>query len=340
MTSSLRLGGFKVLKDVTLISLVSPEEMGDLPVRLCGAIADEKINLPYVSVINNGRSWGMHIMLDTPNRTRATHIIDKELDSVSTNVSESAILSVFPYRSNPTVVGSLLEVFDREGIDTQSYANSPSAVSAVVKRDLIKKAGNALFDTFDFGVYQTPEDWKLAQKGKEQLYREVVASYQEKKPKVYGLDIREGLEFIHIRLDGDSIGQIGTALRDFSQQGVNLTFISKNPYRLQGAEDLFICLPPSSDYSNAEMMGRMAPQTVIDTIFPVATFSMNGPHFGDRYGIASELLRATKESGIDLLALNCTIASIIGVIPLDQIQPAIRAIQRCFDVPSVTHKEA
>ena len=339
MTSSLRLGGFKVLKDVTLISLVSPEEMGDLPARLCRAIADKKMNLPYVSVIDNGRSWGMHIMVDAATRAPATRLVDQESDSLAASVSESAILSVFPHRSNPTVVGSLLEVFDREGIETQSYANSPSAVSAVVKRDLIRKAGNALFDTFNFGAYRTPEDWKLAQKGKEQLYKEVVASYQEKKPKVYGLEFREGLEFLHIRLDGGGIGQIGTALRELSQLGVNLTFISKNPYRLQGAEDLFFCLPPSSDCPNAEVMGRMAPQVVIDTIFPVATFSMNGPHFGDRYGIVGELLRAIKESGIDLLALNCSIASIIGVVPLDQIQPAIRAIRGCFEVPSVTQKE-
>jgi aspartokinase len=338
MTSSLRLGGFKVMKDVTLISLASPEGMGDLAVRICWAIADKKINLPYVSVIDNGRSWGMHMMLDAVNRTPATQLVDRESSSIATSVSESAILSVFPHRSNPTVVGSLLEVFDREGIDAQSYSNSPSAVSAVVKRELIRKAGNALFDTFDFGSYRTPEDWKLAQKGKEQLYREVVASYQEKKPKVYGLEIREGLEFIHISLDGGGIGQIGTALRELSQLGGNLTLISKNPCRLQGAEDLFLCLPPSSDRPNAEVIGIMAPNAVIDMIFPVATFSMNGPHFGDRYGIVGELLRAFKENGIDLLALNCSIASIIGVVPLDQIQPAIRAIQRCFEVPSIIQK--
>jgi hypothetical protein len=165
-----------------------------------------------------------------------------------------------------------------------------------------------------------------------------VASYQEKKPKVYGLEIREGLEFIHIRLDDGSIGQIGIALRELSQLGVNLTFISKIPCRNQGKEDLFICLPPSSDRPNAEMMSRMAPQVVIDTIFPVATFAMNGPHFGDRYGIVDALLTTIKENDIDLLALNCNIASIIGVVPLDQIQLTIRAIQRCFEVPSITQK--
>ncbi len=66
---------------------------------------------------------------------------------------------------------------------------------------------------------------------------------------------------------------------------------------------------------------------------------MNGPHFGDRYGIVSDLLRSFKKDGVDLLGLNCTIASIIGVVPSPHIQPAIQAIQGCFEVPSVTKKE-
>ena len=62
----------------------------------------------------------------------------------------------------------------------------------------------------------------------------------------------------------------------------------------------------------------------------VGMISIFGPHFGDRYGIASELLHAIEESGVDLLALNCTIASIIGVVPSHQIKSAIQAIQGCF----------
>ena len=81
------------------------------------------------------------------------------------------------------------------------------------------------------------------------------------------------------------------------------------------------------------------PEDVIDSPSPVATFSVNGPHFGDRYGITNELLHALKENHIDLLALNCTIASIIGVVPSNQIEQVIQAIQGCFDVPSITKKE-
>jgi uncharacterized NAD-dependent epimerase/dehydratase family protein len=62
---------------------------------------------------------------------------------------------------------------------------------------------------------------------------------------------------------------------------------------------------------------------------------MNGPHFGDRYGIVRDLLRALETAGIDLLGLSCTIASITGVVPSSQLAKTVEAIQNGFDVPSV-----
>jgi hypothetical protein len=66
---------------------------------------------------------------------------------------------------------------------------------------------------------------------------------------------------------------------------------------------------------------------------------MNGPHFGDRYGIISELLKSLDEVQVELLGLSCSIHTISGVLSADKIHPAIEAIQKCFDVPSVIKKE-
>ena len=66
---------------------------------------------------------------------------------------------------------------------------------------------------------------------------------------------------------------------------------------------------------------------------------MNGPHFGDRYGIVSELLTSLSDRQVHLLALSCTIASISGVVPTRQFEPALKAIQNCFDVPALVKKD-
>ena len=73
-------------------------------------------------------------------------------------------------------------------------------------------------------------------------------------------------------------------------------------------------------------------------VFPVAVFAMNGPHFGDRYGIASELLTTLRDRGIDILGLSCTIASITGIVPSHQLESAIEAIEASFEVPSINKR--
>ena len=65
---------------------------------------------------------------------------------------------------------------------------------------------------------------------------------------------------------------------------------------------------------------------------------MNGPHFGDRYGIAGELLGSLESRGIDLLGLSCTIASITGVVPATDLDPLLAALQDRFEIPAISRK--
>ena len=140
MTPQARLGGFKILKDVARISLDAPIQKKNFPARIFQQIAQAKINLPFISAVNDGRSWGLNIMVDSAQGATTSQIIEQEFGKILTNATESAVLSIFPHKSDPTITGSLLEVFDQEGIDPDGYANSPSAISVVLKRGIVKKA--------------------------------------------------------------------------------------------------------------------------------------------------------------------------------------------------------
>jgi len=334
-----KLGGFKILKDVVRISTCFPDEKELSPARFFRVIAEEKINLPYITCIHDNQSWGLNLMLDATDEEKISDLIEKTFGKIFKISPKSAILSIFPHKKNPEITGSLFETFGQEGIKPDSVANSPSAISVVLKEEELNRASSVLFEPFSFSAYRTPADWKLAQKGKEQLYKEVVASYQEQRPKVYGLEYHEKQELLNIKLNMSDIGQLSVFFKKISSIGLHLTFIITNTLKGERGT-LAFCVPQSENPSNAEILSPLKPEVTIESLSPVSIFSMNGPHFGDRYGIAGELLRAIKEIGIDLLALNCSIASIIGVVPLDQIQPAIRAIQGCFEVPSVTQKDA
>ena len=339
MTAPERLGGFKILKDVVRVSIVSCEGSGPSPSQVCKVVAEGEINLPYFTAVFDGQSWGLNFIVEAQDAGEISRVLADHFGNIFFATPKSAVLSIFPHRKNPEITGKLFEVFDQQGLEPDALANSPSTISVVIKEEILARASDALFEPFSFGAYRTPEDWKLAQKGKERLYKEVVASYQEQRPKVYGLEYYEDQDFIEIRMNRKDMGPLGASFRGFARSGLNLVFISSAPTHEEGKDILAFCLPTSQSQTYGRIVQRIAPEVDIKGVSSVTIFSMNGPHFGDRYGIVSELLTSLSDEQVSLLALSCTIASISGVVPSRQFESALRAIRNCFDVPSLVKKE-
>ncbi len=337
MTAQASLGGFKILKDVVRISVVS-EGVGSSE-EIFRRIAEERINLPYVTLVSEGPFCGLNLVVETVDEAKICRLITEKSGRTFTVAPRSAVLSLFPHKRNPEISARLFEAFEQQSLEPDALANSPSTISVVLKQDLIDSASHALFEPFTFSAYQTPEDWKLAQQGKEKLYKEVVASYQEKKPKVYGLEVYDGQHLVQIKLNSAKITHVGASFRGFARLSMTLTFLATSPSHEEGKRILAFSLPASQSEAYARVIKRIAPQIDFREIPSVIIFSMNGPHFGDRYGIVSELMESLGRRRVDLLALSCTIASISGVVLSGQWEPAMEAIQERFDVPSVTRRE-
>ena len=229
MPALARLGGFKILRDVTRIAFVLSDETRHSPARFFRIIDDEKINLPYVICIRDWKSWGLNMMVDAGDESRVAELAEASFGKKSAIIPKSAVLSIFPHRKDPKITGSLFETFYQEGLKPYSFAMSPAALSVVLREDDLGRASEALFEPFSFSAYRTPADWKLVQRGKEQLYKEVVASYQEQRPKVYGLEYHDGQEFLYLNSNSGNIGQIGAVFKEFAIMGLNLTFLATSP---------------------------------------------------------------------------------------------------------------
>jgi aspartokinase len=333
------LGGFKILKDVVRISILSsPEDKGFL-LDLFSAITREKINLPFLTSVFNDNSWGLNVIVEGPDEERTLRLIQGAFGKIfRVSPTRSAVLSLFPHKNNPAIAGALFETLAEQGVEWEALANSPSAVSVVLEEKLVDMASDALFGPFRFSAYRTPSDWKLAQRGKEKLYKEVVASYQEKRPKVYGLNYRDSQNLFIVEVDRKGTGSFGRALKSAASQGFSLSFLASSPDH-HGKVNIFFCLPKWGQGIYQNPMRELARDIQITRVYSAAMFSMTGPHFGDRYGIASELLNSLNRAGIELTAMTCTMASVRGVVHTHQIESAIQAIKSRFEVPAVTKKD-
>jgi hypothetical protein len=120
-----------------------------------------------------------------------------------------------------------------------------------------------------------------------------------------------------------------------STLNISLSFLITLPSRTLSQGSLLFCLPQSKKEQYHEIIAGF-PDIIVNSSFgPVSYFTMNGPHFGDRYGIASELLKAFRKKSIKLIGLSCSVASISGIVPSSQIEKCTETIQGCFEVPSL-----
>lgn len=333
-----RLGGFKTMNDVVRISAVYDNSVDFAPWQIINLFSQERINLVYLSYINNQQLWDLTLVVNSQDEQASGAILKSPPGKLFYDSAESVILSIFPHRKKPEIPGSLLEIFGREGIEIEALTNSPSAISVILDKSFLNKASQALFEPFTFSSYRTPTDWKLAQKGKEELYKEVVASYQEKRPKVYGLEYHEEQEFIRLGVNSDLTEKLGKAFMEYANFNLNLAFLSMTPQDENRGGLAAFCFPCHESPSSTEILEKSGLKDDISVTNPVTVFSMNGPHFGDRYGIASEIMESFHEGNIDLLGLSCTIASITGVIPSQEFEKALDCIQSRFDVPNIIRK--
>jgi aspartokinase len=338
--ASNRLGGFKVLKGLTGFSVIYALE-GHRPVApLYRQLSEKRINLPFLVLENQGGSGGLQMVVETPDAlqtSRTLGVISVQANHAS---GKKAILSLFPHRNDPHIAGALMQALGKNGISFDGLAHSQSAISVVLDESALNRAASALFEPFRFGAYRTPADWKLAQEGKEELLKEVVATYQEQRPKVYCLEWRDRLTLLQVMFQSSYGGAVGLIFEGLAELGFGLTFLITSPPRAEGEARMLFCVHQAFEHHVISLTERWLPDAVTVETPSVALFSMNGPHFGDRYGLVDELLTAFDLAGVDLLAMSCSIASMAGVVPSGQIQRATDAIRNRFEVPSVIHKDS
>ncbi len=338
MVTPQRLGGFKVLKNLCRFSIFEPDNSSYNGLGFFHLLAGKYINLSFITFAVNGGFFGTHILLDKDNRDKVFALAHERFTSNIVSEGEDVILSLFPHKRDLNVPKKLFGIFSAENIKPTAFASSPSTISVVIRQEMLDRMTSALFGPFVFGPYRSPSDWKLAQRGKEKLYKEVVASYQEKRPKTYGIELEPVTECLVLKLGTEYLDEIGVLLTKLEEVGVPLSFIASVPSKEQNRDSLLVSISGLSRSEIGAKLGGIGSNIIEDTLGAVSVLSMTGPHFGDRYGIVSQLLTCLEEQNIEPVAISCTIASISCILNSGYEPEAIEAIKQRFEIPHVVNK--
>jgi aspartokinase len=258
--------------------------------------------------------------------------VDQSEENLVQMQSDINILSIFPHHQKPGVVGALLGVLSREAVRPLGFASSPSALSFLISASDTAKIIDGLFATFEFPAYPTPFDWHAAYYGQEQVFREIIGSYEEKVIKVYGITQQPDLDLWKMTLPFSLLGDLGSALTALDRLGCRLPFIMGD---FNQEEELFFafCFAGNQGEQVRQELARHLPLADPLRHDWAVALSLQGPHFGDRYGIISALVSSLSDAGVRPLAVSCTVHSISVIIAAGNLESSLVALRSQFQIP-------
>ncbi len=163
---------------------------------------------------------------------------------------------------------------------------------------------------------------------------ETIAVYWEPTIKTYGF--KEIFDISLIRLISKNPEKLGALTDELDPV--------KNEFSILWKHDdaITLCLGvPGKDRARViEILKKKCPAHDIvfeKEIYPAALVYFNGPHYGDRYGIAKAVFE-TLENRVRIIAAAFSGAAVYLVFDPEDVKAAVSLLSRTFEIPDGSHE--
>lgn len=164
---------------------------------------------------------------------------------------------------------------------------------------------------------------------------ETTAVYWEPKVKTYGFEVTRGLSLVELSLAAEQLPAWGSTFHSLKDKGTHFVLVL---IQYSSSKGLRLCLMLEESglghlLEVLEMSLPVQRKEFLRILSPVELIHFQGPHFGDRYGIAATAFVALSKGGIPLLAAACSGASIYLVLPEKKAETAKSLLEEVFEIP-------
>lgn len=161
---------------------------------------------------------------------------------------------------------------------------------------------------------------------------DTVAVYLERPVRTYGVQARGGFVLVRVDCPLDRLPSLAAVLGG-AQPSLKFTACAASWSKGRGG--LTVCLPERHAAELAQLVREQGGQ-VADSR-EASLIDLQGPHFGDRWGIAEQALAALEEAGVEpLLLLGATHTLQVLVDPA-AVPRALQGLRGRFSSPEAGH---
>ena len=164
---------------------------------------------------------------------------------------------------------------------------------------------------------------------------EISAVYWEPKIKTYGFQSAGNLSLLDFTLSFKENADFGLNISELDNFGIDFDLVLA-----QNISDrmLRFCLIFPSKWEGLALehiytRTRVDNKESVQIESPVELIYFQGPHFGDRFGIADSAFKALLDSGMPVFAFGCSGSAIYLVLPENGSEKARNLLSHLFEAP-------
>lgn len=169
--------------------------------------------------------------------------------------------------------------------------------------------------------------------GKESM--QTVAVYCEPKIRTYGFSVVTDLCLMGFPCASDQLASLGRGIKELGDLETGFTLV----FGEVSKDNLFFLFLLAHDRVKGKIANYMQrllrgdDREPLDLQSPVEVVSFQGPHFGDRYGIAHAVFSALESIPMPVLAAVFSTACVYLVLPKGKGREAKEILEGTFEVP-------
>ena len=251
-------------------------------------------------------------------------------------LTPATAITVYPLGKNLRLPALMQSAFNRSGIGPLAMATSLSAVVALLPHEELGPALETMQTSFALPAGASPPNAgiKVVQadsagpggKLAEPVSGETVAVYAERPISCYGLKADEGLALWQAQPPAQAWAEASSRLAG-REPPLRLGFMAA--FWLKNACRLCICLPQDQARNLISTLD-MEPDPIQD----VCMINLQGPHFGDRPGIAAAALDGMERMGVSPLVISGVVHSLFIAVDPSGAREALAGLAAKFSAPA------
>ena len=342
MMKPIKMNGIRLSDPHVLVNQSYTDDTCRDPVRLYQFLSADEINISFLNIISVNQQKHIACCV-APDKLCYV----QKYESIGSDTAqfgyqaEIGTLSIYPHKFSLNSLGYLISILARGKYKFYHMASSTSSLTFVVDYRVQEKMAADLSREIDLPGSHTP--FRQERCDDEQLlirkaFPETVATYVESKIKCYGIDAKTDLSLCCLEIPVDQLEMWGKMIQSMETAGLRFQFASaclcaNNRVQLFLLIDTMDSIPAGQRDRVISSFFPEGWKKMVKIKSPVAAIGFQGPHFGDRYGIANQAFSALHVNEIPFYLAGCSGASIQMVLPAAMLQKAKSSLLQVFAAP-------